>query len=510
MSRLGRIVGPGRIIIGGAGPAPYVGPEESIDFDGAAEVMRFDQLVGGDAFAGSDVWTIQMWTWPDIIAANDYLFMATEGGSTTKNRIRWYSQSPSSSSIGISNTAGTEFKRYTLASPFPFDNLWNDAVFTWDGTNLKVYLNGHEVVTNLTKSVDNAGTMGDLKELAISATTTPAAAAKQTWYSMACWSTVLTAAEVLAIHNTGNGNTFDLEADSGDYASSATLTNWWKPGEDEDDLGEDYVSGKATLDLMNNAANIDKTDLVALYPDGNDDWKRSLNMDGTAEKVMSLNSTDVGCDNEWTLACWFWSDILQGNDVIMNMCDGSATNQVIVQSTLGNTQLLVDLYNNGGLLRKRYEIAAGIEDNAWGLYAITWKGSTDTLVLTRNGVDLGATKTLDVACTQDANMDTICFGGKYTGNVGAKGYYHQAFVWSNALTTAELVALYNGGVGYKVDPTSDFGNYASSATLLHWWKLGFEIEDIGKDYSGSGSPIDLMDNQVGIATIDISTFAPDS
>jgi hypothetical protein len=52
------------------------------------------------------------------------------------------------------------------------------------------------------------------------------------------------------------------------------------------------------------------------------------------------------------------------------------------------------------------------------------------------------------------------------------------------------------------------GNYVSKANLVHWWRLGHDSGDIGKDY-GTGSPfIDVMTNAANISAADIVVDAP--
>ena len=65
------------------------------------------------------------------------------------------------------------------------------------------------------------------------------------------------------------------------------------------------------------------------------------------------------------------------------------------------------------------------------------------------------------------------------------GYLDDAAVWSTALSSAEVSALYSGGNG--LDARSDGGNYTSSGYLEGYWKM---IEGTGStltDSSGNGN-----------------------
>ena len=496
----------------GGGAAPWSDYQEyGLDMDGVTEWLRFesDRTAGDDRIGvGNNVWSIQFWCLPDIIAANDYYFFLCDWASTTKNKIALYSAGSTSSYITIYNTAGTEFKRYYMPGPVcPPDQLWSDWVFTWDGTNLKCYLNGFDLESVLTKSVNNAGTMDtNVYECAVGATTSQSAVAKLlNAFSLAVWSTALSAAEVAAIHNGGLGGQFNLAADSGNYTSSATLSNWWRLGKDVDPaLGKEYITESSDLDLITLSGGITDADRVNTYPNGVDDLKRSIDFDGVTERLMSLNSTDVGCNNDFTVAMWIWPDIVAAGDYFFDMNDGSNNNRMAWLTVNNNTTWLLLLYENDGTLFK-YWLEDAITDRAWQLMAASWDGTN--LVMSINGVELvGQTKTIDNAGTMDGNIDTITLGNAYSGNLGALCNIHACGVWDEALGLAELVALYNAGDGINAPFDTNKGNYTSAANLIRWFRPGYDIGNIGIDYVDGG--IDLMDNAVAITYLDIDPEAP--
>jgi hypothetical protein len=65
----------------------------------------------------------------------------------------------------------------------------------------------------------------------------------------------------------------------------------------------------------------------------------------------------------------------------------------------------------------------------------------------------------------------------YSGLLGPIG------VWNDVLDATELVEIASGTFGF--DLTTNSGVYTSSANLAHWWRLGADDADIGKDYAGS-------------------------
>ncbi len=81
--------------------------------------------------------------------------------------------------------------------------------------------------------------------------------------SLAIWDTFLGVLEVPAIYNAGDIG-FNLQEDSGNYGSSASLKHWFQIGKKvSPDIGEDSVG---SFDLITNATNVDDADRVADAP----------------------------------------------------------------------------------------------------------------------------------------------------------------------------------------------------------------------------------------------------
>ena len=79
-------------------------------------------------------------------------------------------------------------------------------------------------------------------------------------YQTAIWFARLSAAEVAAIYNGGDGS-FDLSVDSGDYVSSSLLRHWYRTGhEATPNLGADYGNGTlVNLDTVTDLTNANRS-----------------------------------------------------------------------------------------------------------------------------------------------------------------------------------------------------------------------------------------------------------
>ncbi|GAG11868.1 unnamed protein product, partial [marine sediment metagenome] len=90
------------------------------------------------------------------------------------------------------------------------------------------------------------------------------------------------------------------------------------------------------------------------------------------------------------------------------------------------------------------------------------------------------------------------------------GRMHSLAFWDVELSSAEMLSVYNTGSANTADLSIDYGNYASSANLQHWYRLGLELDpDIGKDTGVYATSHDLTTNQGIVDDNDIITDAPE-
>ena len=146
-------------------------------------------------------------------------------------------------------------------------------------------------------------------------------------------------------------------------------------------------------------------------------------------------------------------------------------------------------------------------NGTWVMMTFTWDG-TDLLGYFDGVEDASPSKLTDGT---GSRIDTqMCVGVGNTTvavNLIKQNIMSGAF-WNVALSSAEILAIYNTGLGGEFDLGADSGNYASSANLMHWWRFGHNRSDIGRDYGKAANLIDLMDNATNIDTDDIVNEVP--
>ena len=133
-------------------------------------------------------------------------------------------------------------RNYRFENVLPFDE-WSCLVVTWDGAVLSNYVNGVKLAPT-SIAVDFAGTMTN----AARTVRFGGAAFNGTVHQGALWNTSITAAEVLTVYNGGDTG-LDLLKDRGDYVSSGNLVHWYQLGLNADDIGFDYATIPAEVDL---------------------------------------------------------------------------------------------------------------------------------------------------------------------------------------------------------------------------------------------------------------------
>ncbi len=237
-----------------------------------------------------------------------------------------------------------------------------------------------------------------------------------------------------------------------------------------------------------------------------DDQAVSISFNGFDEKMEDLGSDFVGIANVWTVALWLkpFSAATDRSRIFamsLEITNVRNTIGIIQRGDLAGDFLQIATYDNANVLFKNYKYDNLLTDDVWQHVLITWDGTT--LILYKDAdAKTASLKSKDLAGTMDdatarrvrIGVNTIWSAQYYDGLI------HSAAVWNVALPTAEIIQVYNGGVGINLD--GDVGDYSSSANLLHWWRLGFDSLDMGKDYGVHTNLFDVMDDAANITAGD--------
>lgn len=245
-------------------------------------------------------------------------------------------------------------------------------------------------------------------------------------------------------------------------------------------------------------------------PQSNDTHRASIDFNGSNEYLANTTQQTIGITGTWSVAAWFRLDSVSSEMSIVRVTDATASNNLIdieVQGGEAGDPIQIFVTDSGGttIQNKRFSVFVGTA--RWHHVVLTWDG-TDTVFYLDGRETSATTTTTDSAGTMTDSNRGIRIGSDHAGNTILNGGVQSASIWDVVLTGDEVIQIFNHGCGGAVDLANNHGDYASAANLQHWWRVGFDASDIGKDY-GYGTAIDVMDNASNISSDDVRGFGPD-
>lgn len=238
----------------------------------------------------------------------------------------------------------------------------------------------------------------------------------------------------------------------------------------------------------------------------------SIDQTGGSESMAKASDVDIGIGNTWTASMWVNpnSATQTNNTRLLLIRPNSGSANIIEMSLLtGPDRIRVNNISSVPVNIKVYHWNTFLVADTWSFIVLTWDG-TD-LLLYHQGSELAAdSEDTDNAGTMTSTNRQIGVGAFHSGSATASfdGKLHSYGIWDVVLDAAAVTELYNSGAGELVEYDTDGTNYTSSADLLHWWRLGFNSGDIGKDYGTHSTLIDVMDDATGIDATDIVASYP--
>ena len=220
-----------------------------------------------------------------------------------------------------------------------------------------------------------------------------------------------------------------------------------------------------------------------------------LTFDGTNDYVSVRYSSDLrfADTDAFTIETWVKLASTANSNII------SKTDQYFILVANSKFQFKGHFFqenvgNTLGLVQSTTTATTGI----WYHLAATFSKSSGKLTLYVNGTQEGQVTGLtdyDITGTTDA----LIIGAKKYYTLPPDGYVNGAIdevaIWDEAITAAEITALYNSGAPLAAN--SDAGDYTSSANLKGHWRFAENSGTTTYDISGNGNH----------ATINGSTFS---
>jgi len=277
---------------------------------------------------------------------------------------------------------------------------------------------------------------------------------------LSIWSAALSPAEVNTLYNKTTG----IAGRPLDITGFANLDGWWRMG---DGTGDSAAPGGEIFDQSPNgndlaAINTISTDIVPDSP-GALFWNDlSLGTDGIDERVNLGSAADFsGLDQHFTAAVWFKTSQVGTADIFGKWAGLAARDWVIF---LDGGRIFA--YMNTATGPKTVATVASFNDNAWHLAVMSWDGANLTI-----DMDGGTERWQLIVGDRLGNSGSDVLLGARDNFGGTaisfySGRFDEASFYSRALTAAECIEMYHGGLPV------DLSTHSANADLLHWWRCG--------------------------------------
>ncbi len=221
----------------------------------------------------------------------------------------------------------------------------------------------------------------------------------------------------------------------------------------------------------------------------------SVDMDGNNISALRTASGAVGIANTWSMGAWFRPDDIQfakvGSVIQVRGWEGSDQENNILIRIRGNVAgqpVRVDVYDSAAVRIKRFDyLPTPVPRDQWSLILATFDGVADELKLYVNGVERVASSTPDDSPGTLTDTPDRAIGLGNTPSAGsavASGSFYQGGLWNSVLTSGEQLALYANGDGRNTPFDTQQG-----ASLEHWYRPGFDVPNMGKDYGVATSGV---------------------
>ena len=253
----------------------------------------------------------------------------------------------------------------------------------------------------------------------------------------------------------------------------------------------------------------------------------SLAFDGVDDILITTEDSSIMPSDNLTVGCWVnpstWAFV--GNSVNTSPfgCKSSGGYSMYFENNYNGTISTMDLHvrisDTGGGSEGYLEPTTGTSFSAtlraltgWHYIAFTYTQSTGVASIYLDGVEKGTATGLPGAdiVYHPSNQRPLMFGADAasdtTGEDFFEGNIDEGSVWNKALTSAELLAVYNGGV--PINLLSNTGNYVSSSDLQGWWRMGDPDGQSAYPTIADASTNSNNGTMTNMVAADIETIAP--
>jgi hypothetical protein len=385
-----------------------------LHFDGANDHAIITNASTGVWNTFASAVTIETWLNPEVYGGNGTVFSKDNGAGTYSFLLRY-----EGANLAFYINAGSGGSILTLPSTLTPLNQWSHIACTYDGTNMRVYING-----NLAATTAKTGTIANPSVAIIIGATS-----NQGWYykgsldEMRVWNVARSQTEIQNNMNSVAANSTGLVAY---YPFNQGVANGTNTGI----TAVTDVTSNALNGAMQNFSLTGATSnfITPYFPSANNN---ALDFDGTNDYVQVPAGNYFNGGN-FTIESWVYPKVFNGYARVMDFGGGSASNNVLL--TYSNGQPIFQIYNGATLILDIVSSVV-ITVGKWWHIAATINGNVATLYI--NGQVAGSTTFSGTA----PNVSLAnCYIGRsnFAGEPYANAMMDEFRIWNVARTQAQL------------------------------------------------------------------------
>lgn len=238
----------------------------------------------------------------------------------------------------------------------------------------------------------------------------------------------------------------------------------------------------------------------------------SVDLDGLGEQLGTTGPVELGVDESFTLSLWVKPANLDGADryIFDAFTPGDYEDDriaVFAENGRAGDPIRVRTFSSWGSDIFDLEFAGHQVAGRWLHVVVAQEGPREMTVFI-DGQPASPSRVRDDGSFFGFMSDDgreVAIGSDYSRlrNFWEGAIGHVA-LWDHALSAAEVAEIF--AAGHAIDLRADQGDYASSAGLRHYWRLGEDLDRLGADFVAE-SPVHL-DQTVGLDETDVVSDAP--
>ncbi len=375
------------------------------------------------------------------------------------------------------------------------DGKWHLVTGTWDGTNIRVYIDGVQsgsatVFSGILKQGEaNNAYIGRMETA--SPNFFPGLLDEVRMYNRA-----LTSSEIQALYKAGGGvvtvvtpGKATATGNNNTGPNSGLIGHWTFDGKNMTNATATDSSGSGNSGILTNMSNTSSKTVGKIG--------QGLTFNGGTQGILVATSTTYNNMSEFSIATWIYPTGMGGNSAgrIIDKTDNTtpSTGWSFQLNDGANYRFqFIIACSSGGSIR-RVSANQTLKLNQWTHIAAVWNGATssDSIRLFINGIEQQS-YWLSQACAGSKLSDStqsIVIGNNSTNVRGFQGTIDDVRIYNRQLTNREMYALYEIGKGTKTTITPENSNRTgiNSGLVGHWTFDGKNMTNTtALDSSGNG------------------------